>query len=76
MKKSEEKEYEEYKLLFDILDEYRDKQYELEKTIKALKINPEYRSLFKKDYLQEKEKEKKKIDTIIEALNHFRDIQK
>ena len=71
--KEEEKKYEEYKLLLDVLHEHEDKQYKLEDTIKALKTNPSYRSLFSKDYLKRKEEEKKKIDVLIKALNHLRD---
>lgn len=63
---------EKYVLLLDILREHEDKQYKLKKTIKALKTNPSYRALFPKDYLKKKEEEKKKIDTVIEALNNFR----
>ena len=61
----------EYTLLIDILYEYEDKQYKLEKKIEALKSNSSYRSLFKKDYLERTEKEKKGIDIIIKALNHL-----
>ena len=68
------KKEEEYFLLLDILDEHRDKQYKLEKTIEALKNNSSYRGLYRKDYLERKENEKRKIDIIIKSLNNLKDI--
>jgi len=73
--KKEEEDYKEYKILLDVLDEHYDKQVKLEDTIKALKTNPQYRAMFRKDYLESKEKDKKKIDIIIKALNHLRDTE-
>lgn len=68
----EEKEYQEYRLLCDVLYEYQSEQSKLDDTINALKNNPSYRALFSKDYLEKKEKEKNRIDLIIKALNYLR----
>lgn len=70
--KIQKEQYQEYRLMLDILNEYEDRQHKLKKTINALKNNPSYRALHGKDYFERKEKEKKKIDIIIKALNCLR----
>lgn len=72
MSKIEDDKYKEYRLLLDILDEYLNKQFKLEELIATLKSNPVYRGLFKKNYLEQKLSEKKKIDLIIKALEDFK----
>lgn len=69
-----EVQYKEYRFLLDLLYEYEDKQHKLEETINALKNNPTYRGLHSKDYLENKEKEKKGIDLIIKGLSLLRRI--
>ncbi len=68
----EEEEYQEYRLLLDVFDEYQGKLDKLEKTINALKDNPSLNALYGKGYLGRKEKEKKRIDIIIKALSYLR----
>ena len=64
--------YDEYRLLMDVLYKYKDKQFELQDKITALKSNPSYRALFKKDYLERAEKEKTEVDLIIKALDNLK----
>jgi hypothetical protein len=73
IKEKEESEFKEYKFLLDVLDDYEDEKFKLDKDIEDYKTNPQYRALMPKDWLPINEKKQHKLEVVIRALSDLRE---